>query len=782
MEEISTQTMSHNGFLMTLAFIIASVSALMALELAKRVTGGLTSSNRIWILFGGTILGLGIWSMHFVAMLGHASLHESTYSIWLIIGSMMPAIVGCILSFGLIAHNTTWVTLLQSSGLMGLGIVSMHYIGTAAIQGVQLSFDYLWVLLSLGIAWGASLLALWVGFFSSYSTTRVTFSVKLMFSLLMGTAIFSMHVVGMKATTITQDGSSMSRIPIDPTLVAWLVTGIVFLLFGMYFIAYTLDQQIQKRDLFQATILESTTDAVVTTTSDGEIQYQNRAFVHLFEGYPIEPFFQDYHPSLSAQQPFYQPIQIETNDRVLEVTSYPLQDGSNHQVLWFIRDVTKTVASQRLVEHMAFHDALTDLPNRHKLDALLQESISQERSVACLYIDVNRWRFLSDILGHHGADELIIQVANRLRLTIHPDDVLTRIGPSEFIILLFAQRSSLAHQKAEKCMKAISSTFDIDGTTIELTMSAGISHYPKDTHIPNELIQFARLAAHESKRDGKNKIKTFEESSRPQILRNIEIEKALVTALSEDELTLVYQPKIDLKQNRLEGVEALLRWYHPRIGNIVPSDFIPIAENTGLIHSIGNWVLREGCRTWVRWQRSGIDPFTLSLNVSPLQFAREDFVDTLQSILLETGMDPMFLELEVTESSMLSYEASTREKLTQLHQLGILISLDDFGTGYASFNQLRELPVQVLKIDRSFIVNLFTDRNQEAIVRSMIQLGHNLGMKVLMEGVETSAQLEWLLKESCDFVQGYYFSHPLSETDVPLHVKQTTTYLEFGKH
>ncbi|WP_214731966.1 EAL domain-containing protein [Exiguobacterium sp. s195] len=782
MEQISTHTTSHNGFLMILAFLIASVSALMALELAKRVTGGMTTSHRIWILFGGTTLGLGIWSMHFVAMLGHASLHESTYSIWLIIGSMIPAIAGCILSFGLISRKTTWMTLLQSSGLMGFGIVSMHYIGMTAIQSVQLDFDPLWVLISIGIAWGASFLALWVGFFSSYSMQHSAFSVKLMFSLLMGTAIFSMHLAGMRATTIIPDASPVRQVPIDPTLLAWLVTSIVFLLFGMYFIAYTLERQIQKRDLFQTTILESTTDAVVTTTSDGEIQYQNQAFAHLFEGCATEPFFQDYHPLLSAQQPFYQPVQIDTNHRTLEVTSYPLQDGSNNQVLWFIRDVTEAVASQRLIEHMAFHDALTDLPNRHKLDALLKECISQERSVACLYIDVNRWRFLSDILGHHGADELIIQVADRLKHTIHPDDVLTRIGPSEFVILLFAQRSSLAHQKAEKCIKAISSSFDVDGTTLELTMSAGISHFPKDSASSEELIQFSRLAADESRQDGENNIKLFEESSRPQLLRNIEIEKALVTALSKNELTLVYQPKIDLKRNRLEGVEALLRWQHPQIGKVAPSDFIPIAENTGLIHSIGHWVIREGCRTWVRWQRTGVRPFTLSLNVSPLQFAREDFVDTLQSILLETGMDPMYLELEVTESSMLSYEASTREKLTQLHQLGILISLDDFGTGYSSFSQLRELPVQVLKIDRSFIENLFTDRNQEAIVRSMIQLGHNLGMKVLMEGVETSAQLEWLLKESCDFVQGYYFSRPLAETDVPLHVKQTTTYLEFGKH
>ncbi|WP_396129200.1 putative bifunctional diguanylate cyclase/phosphodiesterase [Exiguobacterium mexicanum] len=468
-------------------------------------------------------------------------------------------------------------------------------------------------------------------------------------------------------------------------------------------------------------------------------------------------------------------------DQTIEVTNYPLKGETMDQVLWFMRDVSETIASQRLVEHMAYHDTLTNLPNRHKLERILAEHIQIQDPVACLYIDIDRWRFLSDMLGHHGPDELTMQIAERLQVTIHPDDILTRVGSSEFIILLFDKRSTLAKQKAEKCIKAISQPFNIDGTTVELTMSAGISHYPNDTTSAEELVQYARLAVHESKRTGKNQIKEFEDESKHQILRTVEIEKALAQALDRNEFSLVYQPKVSLTQNRLDGVEALLRWNNRELGHVPPDDFIPIAENTGLIHLIGSWVMRESCRAWVRWKKSGVKPFMLSVNVSPLQFAREDFVESLQAILDETGMDPMFLELEVTESSMLSYEESTREKLTQLHQFGILISLDDFGTGYSSFRQLRELPVQVLKIDRSFIVNLFTDRNQEAIVRSMIQLGHNLGMKVLMEGVETSDQLEWLLNEQCDYVQGYYFSRPLLEKDVVKHVKSVTTYIEFGK-
>jgi len=221
-------------------------------------------------------------------------------------------------------------------------------------------------------------------------------------------------------------------------------------------------------------------DAVVTTTKDGVIQYANTAFYRLFDR-TEDQFFQDYHAALSIQQPFYEARRLEMGESTIEVTAYPLQGERMDQILWFLRDVSETIASQRLVEHMAYHDALTDLPNRHKLERILAEHIRIEDPVACLYIDIDRWRFMSDMLGHHGSDQLALQIADRLQHTIHPDDILTRVGSSEFIILLFDKRSTLAKQKAEKCIKAISQPFDIDGTTVELTMSAGISHLPKDT-------------------------------------------------------------------------------------------------------------------------------------------------------------------------------------------------------------------------------------------------------------------------------------------------------------
>lgn len=782
MEPVVEHSMSHNYFLVILSYIIAAVSAYAAIELARRVNSMQRSTQNMWILAGGATLGLGIWSMHFIAMLAHASIGPVTYSIPIVLLSVIIAMGGCILGFSIVSRYRTKNGLISAGILMGMSIASMHYVGMSAMQGVSISYNPFLLVASITIAIVASLAALWIGFFSKYAKQKMNLELKVVFSLLMGVAIFGMHYVGMMGSTfVFQNIADRPALGVEPSLLAWLVTAITIILFAVFFISLILDRHLRKRDLVQATILDSTTDAVVTTTKDGIIQYANPAFHRLFDK-SEETFFQDYHSCLSIKQPFYEGRQIEIDDRTIEVKSYPLQGETMDQLLWFLRDITETKASQQMIAHMAYHDPLTDLPNRHMLERILEDHIQVGDPVACLYIDIDRWRFLSDMLGHNGTDQLMLQLADRLSNTIHPDDILTRVGSSEFIILLFDKRSTLAKQKAEKCVKAISAPFHIDGTTLVLTMNAGISHYPTDTMSAEELVLYARLAVHESKRTGKNQIKEFEDESKHEILRTVEIEKALTKAMDRNEFSLVYQPKVSLTHNRLEGVEALLRWKHPELGDVPPTDFIPIAENTGLIHQIGNWVLRESCQAWVNWSKSGAKPFSLSVNVSPLQFAREDFVETLQTILDETGMDPLFLELEVTESSMLSYEASTREKLAQLHQFGILISLDDFGTGYSSFSQLRELPVQVLKIDRSFIVNLFTDRNQEAIVRSMIQLGHNLGMKVLMEGVETSDQLEWLLNEQCDYVQGYYFSRPLLEKDVLKHVKHVTTYIEFGKN
>lgn len=775
-------SMDHNYLLVLLSYVIAATSAYAAIELARRVNRSAHWNRRIWIASGGMTLGLGIWAMHFIAMLSHAYLRQVTYSLPLVLGSIFLAIAGCVIAFAVVARNQTWPTLFIAASVMGSGIASMHYVGMASIRGASVTHDVRFVLLAFFIAVGASFAALWLGFFSKYASKKPPFEIKLGFALLMGTAIFGMHFVGMMGTTFSAERTDASFVPIEPTLLAWLISVMTVLLFGIFFVAILLERQLEKRDLMQQTILASTSDAVVTTSLEGQIHYTNPAFDRLFPNHPTSAYFQDVHRDLSIHQPLTSTHRFEHGAQTLDVTVYPLQDDSTNRLLWFLRDVSDMMDSQTLIAHMAYHDRLTDLPNRHKLEHMLTQYIQLEKPIGCLYIELSRWRFLSDVLGPDGIDVLTLQIKDRLAETIHPDDVLTRVGDAEFVVVLLDQRSTLATQKAEKCLKVLAKPFDVNGTSIDLTMNAGISHFPTDTACAQHLMQYARLAAQTATRVGDDPIQTFDLSSKSQILRDVEIEQALADPLVMNAMTLVYQPKVDLTRNRLAGVEALLRWQHPTLGELTPDAFIDIAERNGKIHLIGQWVMQEAFQAWRRWHQAGIAPVTLSLNVSPFQLVREDFVDTLQQLLFQTGMDPLYLELELTERSPLTYETTTRARLKQLQQLGILMSLDDFGAGFSSFRHLKDLPVQLIKIDRTLLADVLTNTKQEAVVRSMIQLGQNLGMHVLAEGIETSAQLEWLLQERCDYAQGFYFSRPLHEKEMVRHMKQVTTYLEFGTH
>lgn len=450
-------------------------------------------------------------------------------------------------------------------------------------------------------------------------------------------------------------------------------------------------------------------------------------------------------------------------ERILEVVNHPLKGENLNQTLWFFRNVTDQVSSQQQLEYLAFHDRLTDLPNRDKITLLIKEQIRQGISISCLALSMDRWRALSDMLGHKGVESLLLQIAECLQTTIHARDVLARLDSSEFLVLLVDERSQLATQKAEKCYATLSQPFDIDGTVITLTMRAGISHYPEDATTAEELIEYAKLALHASFTEAQNTIKEFKVENRNDILRTVQIEKFMTEALEAEAFDLVYQPKIKVVTKQMTGVEVLTRWTHDELGFVSPAEFIPVAENTGTIHTLGDWVLRTACLRWVAWQDLTPDPFSIAINFSPLHFASQKFLRRAETILAETGMNPAYLELEITESAALSYETAIYEKLARLQELGIRVSLDDFGTGYSSFIQLRSLPIQLLKIDLSFISSLFDGKNQQAIVQSMIQLGHNLEMEVLIEWVETSEQADWLAREGCDYFQGYYFSRPLQE-------------------
>lgn len=756
---------AHTDFLLvTLSYLIAATSAYIAIELAGRVKTATNRSKHLWLIAGGSILGLGIWSMHFVAMLGHGTLKDATYSFPLVFLSVIIAMVGCILGFYLVARRMSREAFVLGGFLMGSAIAGMHYVGIAALQGMTLQYHAGYVLLSILIAIAASWTALWIGFFSRYAKRQMLVQTKVFFALIMGIAISGMHHVGMLGLEFQMIPSFTSDQVIEPTMLLTLVSIVTLFLFVVFFASVLFDLQLRKRDFIQATILESTEDGVVTTNPDGLIQYANSLFYDFFP--ERHPYLSDHDVALRLDVPKHTRQILHVDERILEVVNHPLKGENLNQTLWFFRNVTDQVSSQQQLEHLAFHDRLTDLPNRDKITLFIEEQIRQGIPISCLALSMDRWRSLSDMLGHKGVESLLLQIAERLQSTIHPCDVLARLDSSEFLVLLSDERSQLVTQKAEKCYAALSQPFDIDGTVITLTMRAGISHYPEDATTAEELIEYAKLALHASFNEAQNTIKEFKVENRNDILRTVQIEKFMTEALEAEAFELVYQPKIAVRSERMTGVEVFARWTHDELGFVSPAEFIPVAENTGAIHALGDWVLRTSCLRWVAWQDLTPEPFSIAVNVSPLQFASQKFLRRVEMILAETGMNPTYLELEITESAALSYETATYEKLARLQELGIRVSLDDFGTGYSSFKQLRSLPIQLLKIDRSFISSLFDGKNQQAIVQSMIQLGHNLEMKVLIEGVETMEQADWLAQEGCDYFQGYYFSRPLKEEDL----------------
>lgn len=755
----------HNPFLVILSYVIASISAYASIDLARRVIFSSGTGKVIWLVTGGATLGIGIWSMHFIAMLAHRFPVPVSYSAPLVAISVVFSAVACIIGYYLISMDRQNRLRFISAGvIMGAGIASMHYAGTEAIRPLLITYDWKLVTLSVMIAIFASLAALWVGFLSPYATKEMSWRVKLAASLIMAGAIASMHYIGMKATTFTEKPGiqEFSEPVIHTTLLAWIIGIVTLLIFSLFFFSIIGERLLRKQATVQNAILDSSSDGIVITDKAGQIIHANPAF-HQFmnsSGFELKwPVLSAYHPLLNEEAVDDSFVNIEARDRIFEVRKRDVQSETLKQSLWTFRDITEAVHDKQRIESMAFLDSLTNLPNRHRLDAILHEWTEENRQIGCILLNIDRLKFVNDTLGLQAGDVLLKKVSRILEGQLQDGDFLARVGGDEFIVLVSGVRTKELQMIADQALQTVQHPFEIQNVPVHITMSAGICSYPELAGTADELLQYADLAVSKSKADGKNQATVFNVAIKEQHRRRLELEDALSTALENDEFHLHYQPKVMLATGNIVGAEALLRWSHPVLGTVSPMEFIPVAEEKGMIHEIGLWVLRESCTQWKEWADKLPEPIILAVNLSPLQLSKDDFLYHLLRIIEETDMDPSYLELEITESASLAFE--TGEILQRVCEFGIQISLDDFGTGYSSFSQLRELPIHVLKIDKSFLVNLLGNKGQEAIVRSIIQLGHNLGLKVIMEGVEQAEEAQWLKKEGCDVVQGYFFFKPL---------------------
>jgi diguanylate cyclase (GGDEF)-like protein/PAS domain S-box-containing protein len=455
-------------------------------------------------------------------------------------------------------------------------------------------------------------------------------------------------------------------------------------------------------------------------------------------------------------------------EAAIEDSTAPIHDrrGLVTGAVMVFHDVSTTRALSGKMIHLAQHDSLTDLPNRILFSDRLTEAIAAahryRRKLAVLFLDLDRFKHINDSLGHAIADRVLQSVASRLHACVRGSDTVSRQGGDEFVILLSeVARAQDAAVSAEKILHAVRTLHHIDQHDLHLTASIGIVTYPDDGTEAETLMRNADFAMYHAKDSGRNNYQFFKPDMNLRAVERLSLEVDLRLALENREFELYYQPKMSLETGAIMGVEALIRWRHPRRGLVPPAQFIPVAEACGLIVPIGRWVLREACRQTRAWRDAGLRPIRIAINVSPLELREKDFVATVRTILTETGLEPCYLELELTETFLMQDATVTAAVLQDLKDLGVMLALDDFGTGYSSLSHLKRFPIDTLKIDRSFVRDLATDADDASIVSAVISMGESLHMRVVAEGVETRDQFVFLQEHSCPEGQGHYFSRPV---------------------
>lgn len=458
---------------------------------------------------------------------------------------------------------------------------------------------------------------------------------------------------------------------------------------------------------------------------------------------------------------------LQGTHKWLETHAVPMRDvnGEVTSVLGITRDVTEKKETQNRIEMMANYDALTMLPNRLKLEEQLEFILSLSKrhgwNFAILFLDIDHFKDINDTLGHGLGDKLLVKFAQRIKENLREEDILARFGGDEFIILLPNTDNISAQEVAQKILSIVNLPFSFTNHELTVTASIGIAMYPIDGTDKETLYKNADTAMYRAKFDGRNTYSCFTKEMQVRNQRNQQLSNALYSALAKDEFHLVYQPQISAITEKVIGTEVLLRWEHPVYGNISPAEFIPIAENNGLIVPIGEWVLRTAMTQMQVWVESGMPPIILAINLSAVQFRNINLPNLIKEILDTTGFTPEYLELELTESVTMSNPQNAIETMNKLYEIGIKMSLDDFGTGYSSLSYLKKFKVYKLKIDQSFVRDITVDSEDRAIVATIINMAKTLGLETIAEGVETLEQLEYLRENGCGEIQGYYYSKPL---------------------
>ena len=764
--------------------LLASAAAISLFHRARAARGGARVS---WVALDAVVAGSGIWATHFIAMQAYGPGAGGAYNIPLTVLSLIFAIAVTFIGLSISVSVTRAGLVALGGAVVGGGVAAMHYTGMMALEipaHIGWATGTVTVSIVLGIVLGSFALVV--------AGRRDTLAGALGATVLLTLAIVSHHFTAMGAVELTPDLSFViSGMSIPPASLSVLTASAAVAIIAIALAAAVLDRrakgELGRQQVVLDTALENMSQGLCMFDADGKIMLFNERYAAMLRRTDIALTGRLLVDVLREEQAkgqwqgdadeFFARLVIDAREgrttsqvvnrlgRSIRVVNQPMQGGG-----WVatFEDITEWLEAQAKISHMARHDALTGLPNRVLFHEQLEQGLRRTGSgdqLAVLCLDLDHFKDINDSLGHPIGDALLKEVGRRLKATVGESDTVARLGGDEFAVVQIGRSEEAAARcLAGRLVEVISAPYEIDDHQIVIGVSIGISLSPQDGSNADELLKNADLALYRAKADGRGTYRFFETGmdARAQARRLLEMD--LRAALQRDEFQPYYQPIRDVASGRVVVFEALLRWNHPQRGLIAPINFIPLAEETGLIVQLGEFVLRSACTDAATWP----DDVDVAVNLSPVQFRNPNLIASVTAALTVSGLPARRLELEITESVLLQNSEATLTTLHELRAMGVRISLDDFGTGYSSLSYLRSFPFDKIKIDRSFVSELATREDSMAIIRAVTGLGRSLGIVTTAEGVENDAQLELLRREGCTQAQGYLFSKPRPASDVAL--------------
>ena len=764
---------NHDLSLVALAALVCGLASLTAINLLHHVRRSEGASHTLWLGIAGVSTGFGIWATHFIAMLAFSPALPTGYNIALTILSLVAAVVLTGLGFSIALGPGLVGAMWLGGALVGGGIAAMHYTGMAAFEVAgTITWDAVLVVASvlLGALLGAISLPVGLG-------TRLAHG-KLVGALLLTLAICSHHFTAMAAVAITPDSTiRLSPLAISPQ---WLAIGVAFISLVILLLASAalgLDLRERRRLALEMERMRDLTDAAVeglVLCQGDTIVSVNQSFARLADlrpdeicGRNLESCVPDALKIRALFENLGHSVEADLRDRQGALVPVELiarqitYNGRLHNVIAF-RDLRDRRKAEAQIRYLAHHDPLTGLDNRTSFDQRLDREIKlhkrADQQLALLCLDLDGFKEVNDLYGHAAGDQVLKEIAEQFSAVLTDDQMLARLGGDEFAIIVpHVADPAHAEHLAETLLRTLKTENRIRSSAGVISVSIGIALYPSDAKDGTELLSNADTALYRAKQEGKGTYRFFEAAMGAQIRERRSMEHDLHNAIENGELSLAYQPQAQVETGAVLGFEVLLRWTHPVRGAVPPSIFIPIAEESGLILRIGEWVMRQACQEAAGWSR----PLNIAVNVSALQLCSDGFPRLVHSILEETRLLPERLEVEVTETALVRDPHRALLTLQRLKRLGVNIAMDDFGTGYSSLSNLQAFPFDKIKIDRSFVQAVHAKPQAAAIVRAVLGLGRGLGLPVIAEGVESAEELSFLGLEGCIEAQGYLFGHPM---------------------